>query len=38
MEQNEEIFARYMNERDFRTLVAEWMSRKIYSRLREKHE
>lgn len=34
MEQNEDIFARYMNERDFKNLVSEWLSRKVYARLR----
>ncbi len=35
MEQNEDIFARFMNERDFQNLVSEWISRKVYARLRE---
>lgn len=34
MEQNEGIFARFMNERDFQNLVSEWISRKVYSRFR----
>ena len=34
MEQNEDIFARFMNERDFQGLVSEWISRQVYERLR----
>lgn len=34
MEQNEDIFARFMNERDFQGLVSDWISRKVYGRLR----
>ena len=34
MEQNEDIFARFMNERDFQVLVSEWISRKVYNRLK----
>jgi type I restriction enzyme, R subunit len=34
MEQNEGIFARFMNERDFKSVVAEWVSRAVYGRLR----
>lgn len=34
MEQNEDIFARFMNERDFQSLVSEWISKKVYSRFR----
>ena len=34
MEQNEDIFARFMNERDFQGLVSEWISKKVYSRFR----
>lgn len=33
MEQNEDIFARFMNERDFQGLVSEWISRQVYERL-----
>jgi hypothetical protein len=29
MEQNEDIFARFMNERDFQGLVSEWISRQV---------
>ena len=34
MEQNEDIFARFMNEKDFKRIVAEWVSRTVYARLR----
>ncbi|AAZ98638.1 DEAD/DEAH box helicase [Thiobacillus denitrificans ATCC 25259] len=34
MEQNEDIFARFMNERDFQSLVSKWISGKVYARLR----
>jgi len=34
MEQNEDIFARFMNERDFQNLVSEWISRKVYAKFR----
>jgi len=29
-----DIFARFMNERDFQNLVSEWISRKVYAKLR----
>jgi type I restriction enzyme R subunit len=35
MEQNEDIFARFMNEKDFQALVSDWISRKVYSRFRQ---
>jgi type I restriction enzyme R subunit len=35
MEQNEDIFARFMNEQDFQGLVSEWISRQVYERLRK---
>ena len=35
MEQNEDIFARFMNERDFKRVVAEWVSRTVYARLKD---
>lgn len=38
MEQNEDVFARFMNEKDFQSLVSEWISRKVYSRFRSKSE
>ncbi len=34
MEQNEDIFARFMNEGDFKRVVADWVSRTVYGRLR----
>ena len=34
MEQNEDIFARFMNERDFQGLVSDWISHQVYGRLR----
>lgn len=34
MEQNEDIFARFMNERDFQGLVSDWISKQVYDRLR----
>ncbi|MDO8768039.1 MAG: type I restriction endonuclease [Burkholderiaceae bacterium] len=37
MEQNEDIFARFMNERDFQGLVSDWISRQVYERLRKVH-
>jgi type I restriction enzyme R subunit len=36
MEQNEDIFSRFMNERDFQNLVSEWISRKVYLRFKTK--
>jgi type I restriction enzyme R subunit len=38
MEQNEDIFARFMNERDFQGLVSDWISRQVYERLRAVNE
>ncbi len=34
MEQNEEIFARFMNEADFQKMVTRWISKQVYERLR----
>jgi type I restriction enzyme R subunit len=34
MEQNEEIFSKFMNEKEFQHVVAEWISEKVYNRLR----
>ena len=34
MEQNEEIFARYMNDADFQKVVAAWLTGEVYQRLR----
>ena len=36
MEQNEDIFARFMNEKEFQQLVGEWISKQLYQRLRGK--
>ena len=36
MEQNEDIFARFMNEKDFQQLVGEWIAKQVYQRLRGK--
>lgn len=36
MEQNEEIFAKFMNEKEFQHVVAEWISEKVYTQLRAK--
>lgn len=38
MEQNEDIFARFMNEQDFQSLVSEWISRKVYAKFRSSPE
>ena len=35
MEQNEEIFARFMNEADFQKIVTKWISKQVYERLRD---
>jgi type I restriction enzyme R subunit len=32
MDQNELLFARYMNDRDFQKLVAEWLGTEVYQR------
>ena len=34
MEQNEDIFVRFMNEGDFKRVVADWVSRTVYGRLK----
>jgi type I restriction enzyme R subunit len=34
MEQNEEIFSRFMNEADFQKLVSRWIADQVYSRMR----
>ena len=34
MAQNEDIFARFMNESDFKRVVADWVSRTVYGRLK----
>jgi len=33
MDQNEGIFARYMNDRDFQQMVADWLTADVYKRL-----
>ncbi len=38
MDQNEEIFIRYMNDPDFQKLVTSWMSMEAYNRLRRNAE
>ena len=38
MEQNEDIFARYMNDRDFQQLVGNWLTDQVYTRLRKPGE
>ena len=35
MEQNEEIFARFMNEADFQKVVTMWISRQVYERFKK---
>jgi type I restriction enzyme R subunit len=34
MDQNQEIFARYMNDKDFQKAVAEWMRKEVYNQVR----
>jgi len=34
MDQNQEIFARYMNDKDFQKVVAEWMRKEVYHQIR----
>jgi type I restriction enzyme R subunit len=34
MDQNHEIFARYMNDKDFQRLVSEWMRKQVYDQVR----
>lgn len=36
MEQNEGIFARFMNEKSFQNLVTEWISREVYGRFKRR--
>jgi type I restriction enzyme R subunit len=33
MEQNEDLFARYMNEPEFQKLVSQWLGDEVYRRL-----
>ena len=35
MDQNEAIFARYMNDDAFKKVVADWLTKEIYSRLND---
>jgi type I restriction enzyme R subunit len=35
MEQNEEIFAKYMNDADFRKVVSEHLLKQVYEQIRE---
>ncbi len=35
MDQNEAIFARYMNDENFKKVVADWLTKEIYTRLSE---
>jgi len=34
MDQNQEIFAKYMNDKDFQKVVAEWMRKQVYEQVR----
>jgi type I restriction enzyme R subunit len=36
MEQNEDIFARFMNEKSFQNLVTDWISKEVYARFAKK--
>lgn len=38
MEQNEDMFAKFMNEREFQGLVSEWISQKVYARFNQNVE
>lgn len=38
MDQNEAIFARYMNDDTFKKVVAEWLTKEIYSRLNDQKD
>lgn len=35
MEQNEDIFGKFMNEKEFQNVVSEWISEKVYTRLKQ---
>lgn len=35
MDQNQEIFTRYMNDKDFQKAVAEWMRKEVYEQVRK---
>lgn len=34
MDQNQEIFTRYMNDKNFQKVVAEWMRKRVYEQVR----
>ena len=34
MDQNQEIFTRYMNDKDFQQLVSEWLRKQVYDQVR----
>jgi type I restriction enzyme R subunit len=34
MDQNQEIFTRYMNDKDFQRVVSEWMRKQVYEQVR----
>ncbi|MEI6777995.1 MAG: type I restriction endonuclease [Chloroflexales bacterium] len=38
MDQNEMLFARYMNDRDFQKVVSEWLGSEVYQRLNRSEE
>ena len=38
MDQNQEIFARYMNDKDFQKAVAEWMRKEVYDQVRQSQQ
>lgn len=38
MEQNEDIFGKFMNEKEFQNVVSEWISEKVYSRLKQESD
>ena len=37
MDQNQEIFTRYMNDKDFQQLVSEWLRKQVYDQVRTEH-
>ena len=34
MDQNQEIFTRYVNDKDFQQLVSEWLQKQVYGQVR----
>ena len=38
MEQNEDIFGKFMNEKEFQNVVSEWISERVYSRLKQEND